>query len=160
MDTIVKQRLDRIDTLADTDPQHYNLEQKLLGLEPLFEKALSKLPEAEQDIIWTYLMDSRELSERKLVLACTHMRFLDEKAPSIAPRDRYDRLDALAEEAMPYRAWKASYESFTDAFTAYANAQPEDIRNFLWGYAESGRLMLQAKLSTALSHMEFIGEDT
>lgn len=69
---------------------------------------------------------------------------------------RMDRLDELAAQDGIYGVWKNSYDSFSANFALFANSQPEEVRNFLWGYAESRRLMEQRKVLLACTHMDFI----
>lgn len=69
--------------------------------------------------------------------------------------EKEKKLNALAAEDTAYRLWRMSYEACASRFAAFANDQPEEIRNFLWGYAESGRLMQQRKVNLACEHMEF-----
>ena len=40
-------------------------------------------------------------------------------------------------------------------FYGFSNAQPEDVKNFLWGYADAGRMMQQRKVNLACEYMEF-----
>lgn len=65
------------------------------------------------------------------------------------------RLEQLAEQDASYQVWKQAYTEAEAAFEAYANAQPEAIRNVLYGYAEAGRLMNQRLVNLACTHMSF-----
>ena len=65
------------------------------------------------------------------------------------------QLEHLAQEDTTYNMWKKCYTEYSAQFEAFANAQPEEIANFLWGYAESGRLMQQRKVNIACENMEF-----
>jgi hypothetical protein len=68
---------------------------------------------------------------------------------------RLDQLDKLAAQDEIYGVWKNSYDSFSADFALFANSQPEEVRNTLWGYAESGRLMEQRKVLLACAYMDF-----
>ena len=70
------------------------------------------------------------------------------------------RLLRIAEEDASYQAWYQSWQKFAPEFAAFANSQPEEIRNILWGYAEPGRLTYQRMMNLACMHMEFPGTDT
>lgn len=70
--------------------------------------------------------------------------------------DKERKLESIASEDTVYSLWRKNYEEYAPQFAAFANAQPEDIRNVLWGYAESGRLMQQRKVNLACEHMDFI----
>lgn len=65
-------------------------------------------------------------------------------------------MEFLAQEDKTYILWKKSYESSAEKFEAFANAQPEKISNFLWCYAEAGRLMQQRKVNLACEYMSFM----
>ena len=68
---------------------------------------------------------------------------------------RLKKLLALAEEDSVYQLWSACYAENKKAFEAFANSQPEVTRNYLWGYAESGRLIYQRLINLACTHMVF-----
>ena len=68
---------------------------------------------------------------------------------------RQRRLTALAENDPSYILWRNCREEFRQAFADYANAQPEEIRNFLWGYAQSAELTQQRLVNLACLHMSF-----
>lgn len=68
---------------------------------------------------------------------------------------RLDQLNELAAQDEIYGVWKNAYDSFSADFTLFANNQPEEVRNVLWGYAESGRLMEQRKVLLACAYMDF-----
>lgn len=65
------------------------------------------------------------------------------------------QLETLAQRDSTYLLWKQSYEENAAQFEAFADGQPEEIRNFLWAYSESGRLMQQGKVNLACEYMEF-----
>ena len=64
----------------------------------------------------------------------------------------------LAEDDKSYMMWKACREEFRQAFAQYANSQPEQIRNFLWGYAQSAEMAQQRLRNIACEKMIFPGE--
>lgn len=69
--------------------------------------------------------------------------------------DRLKILLDLAKSDSIYQLWKDCYSASKSDFEAFANAQPEHIRSFLWGYAESGRLIYQRLANIACKHMVF-----
>jgi nucleoid-associated protein YejK len=71
---------------------------------------------------------------------------------------RLRRLYILAQEDAVYQMWKHSYEEWVEDFEAFANAQPEEIRNFLYGYADNGRIMMQRMVNLACKYMKFPDE--
>ena len=68
--------------------------------------------------------------------------------------ERAKKLEELAAQDLSYQTWKQSYEDSAEAFKAFADAQPEDIRNMLYCYAESGRLMNQRLAALACEEIE------
>lgn len=70
--------------------------------------------------------------------------------------DRMRSLDEIAEADEIYTIWRKSREEFAVQFEAFANEQPENIRNILWGYAGAGEMMWQRKLNLACMHMDFM----
>lgn len=72
---------------------------------------------------------------------------------------RHKKLRSLAEQDTVYQAWANSFADCRDAFTAFASAQPEDIRNMLYGYADCGRMMQQRLVNLACEHMHFPDEE-
>ena len=69
--------------------------------------------------------------------------------------EKEEKLERLALEDEIYRVWRRSFEDCIRPFTEYANSQPQEIQNILWGYAEAGRMMLQRKVNLACAYMEF-----
>ncbi len=67
----------------------------------------------------------------------------------------WDQLNTIAGSDSVYLVWKETYEAAADEFEAYANQQPDDVRQILWAYAESGRLMNQRLVNLACEHMRF-----
>lgn len=72
---------------------------------------------------------------------------------------RQQELYSIAEKDMIYQTWAKSYEACREDFTRFANRQPEDVRNFLYGYAECGRLMYQRMVNLACEHMIFLEKE-
>ena len=69
--------------------------------------------------------------------------------------EKLKKLYAEAEKDEIYRVWKKSRDYFTEAFQSFVNQQPLEVRNFLWGYAETGCMMLQRIVNIACEKMEF-----
>ena len=69
-----------------------------------------------------------------------------------------ERLYALAEQDHIYNVWMNSYEDCITPFKSFAQDQPDEIRNFLYGYADCGRMMMQRIINIACDTMEFIEE--
>lgn len=65
------------------------------------------------------------------------------------------KLEQLACQDDIYTVWQKSFELYAQSFAEFADRQPEEIRNILWGYAEAGRMMQQRKVNLACAHMEF-----
>ena len=68
------------------------------------------------------------------------------------------RLLTIAQEDRIYCTWEKSFESYRDTFIHFADTQPEEIRSFLYGYAECGRMMMQRMVNLACKCMEFPDE--
>jgi len=73
---------------------------------------------------------------------------------------RQRRLEAIAQQDAAYQLWKRCYAETFAQFEKFANAQPDETRNYLWGYAEAGRLMYQRMVNLACCHMVFTDEST
>lgn len=69
--------------------------------------------------------------------------------------EKWNRLEQLAEQDETYLVWKNSYDEFAPKFNRFLRWCPRKIRNFLCGYAECGRLMMQRMVNLACEHMEF-----
>ena len=69
---------------------------------------------------------------------------------------RQHRLIELSENDEVFKVWKHSHDLFFAQFYAYASAQSADIQDFLFGYAESGKLMYQRMVNLACKYMAFI----
>ena len=68
---------------------------------------------------------------------------------------RMNLLNQIADADEVYNIWRKSREEFAEWFEAYADTQPEEIRNMLWGYAGAGEMMWQRKCNLACEHMVF-----
>lgn len=71
---------------------------------------------------------------------------------------RMERLQQLAQQDSIYQVWEKSYYEFSSKFHRIVRWCPKRIRNILFGYAESGRLMMQRMTNLACEHMEFPDE--
>ena len=71
---------------------------------------------------------------------------------------RFHILEKIAEDDTIYQVWHRSYCEAKEAFTAFANSQPENIRNLLFAYADCGRLALQREINLACRYMLFPDE--
>lgn len=69
--------------------------------------------------------------------------------------ERQDTLMRIAKDDAAFQAWEKSYRDSESGFMQYADAQSEELRNILYGYAESGRLMYQRLVNLACEHMVF-----
>ena len=69
--------------------------------------------------------------------------------------DAQKKLRDLAQEDFIYQTWAKSYEACKEAFATFAGAQPEEIRNMLYGYADCGRLAQQRLVNLACEYMIF-----
>ena len=65
------------------------------------------------------------------------------------------KLDEIAQSDEIYLLWERCYQESARAFAEFADSQPEAVKNILWTYAESGRLMYQRKVNLACEHMAF-----
>ena len=72
--------------------------------------------------------------------------------------ERQKKLDQLAQKDESFCLWKKCYLQCAKEFETFANSQPEYIRNILWGYAESGRIMYQRMVNLACEKMVFPDE--
>ena len=69
--------------------------------------------------------------------------------------EKQRRITKLAEKDLSYTTWNKIFEETEEDFRRYADSQPEEIRNFLWGYAQSGQMKNQRLLNLACEYMEF-----
>lgn len=70
--------------------------------------------------------------------------------------ERIKCLQQMAELDEVYLVWKNSHEEFAGKFNGFIKWCPKKVRNYLCGYAESGRLMYQRMVNIACTHMDFI----
>ena len=68
---------------------------------------------------------------------------------------RQESLQELAQNDSIYQTWQRSYEDCREAFADFANTQPEEVRNMLYGYADCGRMAQQRLVNLACEHMVF-----
>ena len=47
--------------------------------------------------------------------------------------EKMDRLNQIAESDEIYNIWKLSRQEYIKTFEEYANSQPDEIKNMLWG---------------------------
>ena len=72
--------------------------------------------------------------------------------------ENWNRLEQLAQQDQAYLVWKHSYDEFSGQFKRFVRWCPKKVRNFLCGYAESGRLMMQRMVNLACENMQFPNE--
>ena len=72
--------------------------------------------------------------------------------------DKRKRLDKLAEEDRYYRLLRKDVEDASEKFHKFASFMPRYVRNFLYGYADGQRMMLERKLSIACMCMDENGK--
>ena len=68
---------------------------------------------------------------------------------------RQSELLEIAQEDLIYQTWQKSYEDCRESFANFADTQPEEIRNMLYGYADCGRMAQQRLGNLACEHMVF-----
>ena len=68
---------------------------------------------------------------------------------------QHKKLYQIAQEDAIYHTWTSSFETCRDDFIRFADAQPENIRNFLYGYADGGRMAQQRLVILACENMMF-----
>ena len=69
--------------------------------------------------------------------------------------ERFEILQQIAKQDDIVILRQKTRETLAPQFEAFANTQPQEIRNILWGYAESGRLVYQRMVNLACLHMDF-----
>ncbi|MBE6976409.1 MAG: hypothetical protein E7439_04345 [Ruminococcaceae bacterium] len=69
--------------------------------------------------------------------------------------ERLAKLYEIAEKDPIYLMWKHDFEANREDFCKFANGRKNSIRNFLYAYADAGRMMLQRLSLLACMHMEF-----
>lgn len=72
---------------------------------------------------------------------------------------RQDRIYKIAETDLSYQVWSHTFEECRDAFTQFADSQPQEIRSILYGYADSGRMAQQRLLNLSCENMHFPDEE-
>ena len=72
--------------------------------------------------------------------------------------NRIQRLRQIAEDDRIYQIWEKNYAESSQKFHKFAKWCPKKIRQFLYGYAESGRLMMQRAMNIACEQMVFPDE--
>ena len=72
-----------------------------------------------------------------------------------ATLNKLAKINCIAEADKDYRQMERDWKRFEKEFEAYTDPLPEEIRNFLWGYAHMGILMGNRKLVLACENMEF-----
>lgn len=71
--------------------------------------------------------------------------------------EKQKKLMEIAQNDNSYLVWSKTCDDTAKQFEEYVNAQPEDIRNILWGYAAGGQMKNQRLVNLACEHMEFTG---
>ena len=71
-------------------------------------------------------------------------------------REKQEKLYKMAEQDSIYQVWKNGYESNIALFKQFADTQPEEVQNVLFGYADGGRIMMQRMINIACDEMEFV----
>ena len=74
--------------------------------------------------------------------------------------EKQEHLYKLAESDEIYNVWKNSYHEAEMQFREYADSQQEEIRQILWQYAESGKMMYQRLVNLACIYMEYAIEES
>ena len=69
--------------------------------------------------------------------------------------EKWNRLEQLAQKDEAFMVWEKSYRTFSPKFHRFIRWCPRKIRNYLSGYAECGRLMMQRMVNLACEHMDF-----
>lgn len=69
--------------------------------------------------------------------------------------ERLAKLYEIAEQDPDYQGWKHDFEANQEDFCKFADGRKKSIRNFLYAYADAGRMMLQRLSLLACTHMEF-----
>ena len=79
MEDLIKKKFWTIWDLTQKDEQYAQMMDKNAILERKYDKVLQGLSYEHQDIIQDFLMSCEAMSDRMLEVACTLMRFPDEK---------------------------------------------------------------------------------
>ena len=72
---------------------------------------------------------------------------------------REKRLAEIANKDISYQTWLKTMVSTEEAFEQYADIQPMKIRNLLWAYAGSVKMMHQRLMNLACLNMRFPDEE-
>ena len=72
--------------------------------------------------------------------------------------EKWKRLEQLALQDELYVIWKGVYNESAVKFGKFIRWCPPKLRNLLYDYADSGRLMMQRVAGIALENMEFKDE--
>ena len=72
---------------------------------------------------------------------------------------RQHKIYKIAETDLSYQVCSKTFEECREAFTQFADSQPQEIRGILYGYADSGRMAQQRLLNLACENMRFPEED-
>lgn len=73
--------------------------------------------------------------------------------------EKQAQIQVIAQKDFSYNAWCRIFEESEKSFQAFADSQPEAIRNILWSYAQGGRMMNQRLLNIACEYMAFPSEN-
>ena len=71
---------------------------------------------------------------------------------------KLSKVHALAASDEDYCKMERDWKRFEKEFETYVDPLPEEVRNFLWGYAHMGILMGNRKRMLACENMEFTDE--
>ena len=77
------------------------------------------------------------------------------KEANMDERTRRQRLYQLAQQDEIYQGWESGFRECADQFYEFASTCPENVRSFLYGYADYGRMMMQRMVNLACRNMEF-----
>ena len=73
-------------------------------------------------------------------------------------RNKWNRLKEITERDRIFNTWEKSFEACRKDFTKFADAQPQEIRSLLYGYADCGRMAQQRLVNLACEYMIFPDE--
>ncbi len=72
--------------------------------------------------------------------------------------EREKRLVEIAEKDISYQTWLKTMTASEAEFERYADNQPQEIRNMLWAYAGSAKMIHQRLMNLVCENMRFPGE--
>lgn len=72
--------------------------------------------------------------------------------------EREKWLKDIANQDISYQTWSKTMSSSETEFERYADNQPQEIRNMLWAYAGSAKMLHQRLMNLACLNMRFSGE--